>query len=131
LLLAGAGTLAASPSAPADAATASRDDVASADDCDDDDAVQDAIGSLVERAGESEAPQRLALLLADMNPFDATRAASLAALAPEPAVRRALAQALASRFRLVGDDLILDQLATDRDVSVRQAAVHAVRTRQR
>jgi hypothetical protein len=131
-LLASAGTIAASPS-PVDAATVSGDDLAATDDCDDDDdvAVQEALGSLVERAGEREAPGRLGSLLADMNAFDATRTASLAALAPQTAVRRALARALASPFRLVGDDFVLDQLAADRDATVREAAARATAVRRR
>lgn len=70
-----------------------------------------------------------AIRLAYMNPFDATSTATRAALDPDARVRRALAEALAKRFHLVGDDIVLDHLVGDHDPAVRAAALRASRAR--
>jgi hypothetical protein len=91
----------------------------------DDDTVEHAIGSLV--ATERElAGAYLASLLDELEPFDATRAAALAALSPRADVRRALADALGARFHLVGDSFVLDHLRHDADPAVRAAALRAL-----
>ena len=122
-----AGAFAVPASASASAGRPLYDDVAHSDDDDelDDDSVELAVESLVTYGGGD----RLARLLESMMPFDATRTAALAAIHPNVNVRWALAVALASRFPLVGADLVLDQLRADRDPNVRDAAVRAVNTR--
>lgn len=69
--------------------------------------------------------RRLAARLARMKPLDATELAVTAALDSTIEVRRTLAEALVVSFRLVGDDFMLDHLAHDPDVEVRDAAVRA------
>jgi hypothetical protein len=121
-----AGAFAVPTSASAVPGRALYDDVSHNDDDEcDDDCVESAVESLVTYGGG----ERFARLLESMNPFDATRTAALAAMSPNVNVRWALAQALASTFRLVGDDLVLDQLRADRDPSVREAAARAANTR--
>jgi hypothetical protein len=111
------------------AATPSRtcyDDVSRSDDDEcDDHCVESAVESLVMYGGGG----RLVRLLESMTPFDATRTAALAAISPNVNVRWAIADALASRFPLVGDDLVLDQLRSDPDPNVRDAAARAANTR--
>lgn len=97
-----------------------------ADDELDDDAVERAIARLVAYGDRDAAPMSIARLLDTLDPFDATRTAALAALSPHVDVRRALATALASRFRLVGDMVVLDHLQHDADASVRAAAERAL-----
>ena len=69
--------------------------------------------------------RRLATRLARMKPLDATELAVAAALDSNVEVRRSLAEALVVPFRLLGDDFMLDQLAHDPDVEVRDAAARA------
>ena len=82
--------------------------------------------ALIATLGDPElAADQFGGMLVRMNPFDAVRAAAIAALHPDAGVRRALATALAAPLRLVGDDLVLDHLALDGDVDVRGAAQDA------
>lgn len=67
----------------------------------------------------------LAAQLARVNPLDATFAVATAALSPDSRIRWTIAKALASSFRLVGDDFVLDQLLRDSDEGVRAAALEA------
>jgi hypothetical protein len=121
-----AGAFAVPTAATAAPGRASYDDVSRSDDDEcDDDCVESAVESLVTYGGGD----RLARLLESMTPFDATRTAALAAISPNVNVRWALADALASSFPLVGDDLVLDQLRSDPDPSVRDAATRATNTR--
>jgi hypothetical protein len=122
-----AGAFAVPAAASASPGRASYDDVSASDDDCDDDCVEAAVESLVTYAGGD----RLARLLETMTPFDATRTAALAAISPNVYVRRALADALASSFALVGDDLVLDQLRVDPDPGVRDAATRAAIARTR
>ena len=101
------------------------DDVVVHDDANEDRVLGDSAGSGGGSGGRSAAAYRLA----HMNPFDATHFAALAALDPNARVRRELAEALTSRFRLVGDGFVLDHLIADRDPAVRAAAMRASRVR--
>jgi hypothetical protein len=74
--------------------------------------------------------QRLALRLQQAHPLDATRIAATDATAAAPEVRRAVADALAWVFPLVGDGLILEHLATDERPEVRLAVARAAHTRR-
>lgn len=122
-----AGAFAVPASASAMPGRASYDDVSASDDDEvDDDCVESAVESLVTYGGGD----RLARLLESMTPFDATRTAALAAISPNVNVRWALADALASRFPLVGAGFVLDQLRSDPDPSVRDAALRAANTRR-
>ena len=121
-----AGAFALPASAAAAPGRSPTDDVSTSDDDEcDDHCVESAVESLVTYGGG----ERLARLLESMTPFDATRTAALAAISPNVNVRWALAQALASRFPLVGANFVLDQLQSDRDPSVRDAAARAANTR--
>lgn len=122
--------------APAAASSASnlraRDPITTTEDEDDDiddDVVSAALESMVVTVDPEDAARRLARVLRTMKPFDATRTAALAALSPSVEVRRTLAEVLATRFRLVGDDMVLDHLRHDEDQSVRLAAEHATEAR--
>jgi hypothetical protein len=132
MLLAGAGALALAPDAPADAATQTGDD-SSPFDRDDDDAIDDTI-DIIEAAVVSSEPHVASAWLCDLlqalDRFDATHTAALAALSPHASVRRAVGDALARPFPLVGDDFVLDQLARDADPDVRAAAGRALAVRR-
>src|SRR5437764_12972276 len=64
-----------------------------------------------------------------MRPMDATRALATAATDAAPGVRRAVAEALAWPFTVVGDALALEHLAADDDPEVRIAAARAAHAR--
>jgi hypothetical protein len=132
MLLAGAGVLAVAPDAPADAAVQTGDD-SSPFDRDDDDAIDDTI-DIIEAAVVSSEPQVASAWLCDLlqalDRFDATHTAAHAALSPHASVRRALGDALARPFLLVGDDFVLDQLARDAEPDVRAAAGRALAVRR-
>jgi hypothetical protein len=64
----------------------------------------------------------LACSLRDMPQLAATEIACNWALSHDAQKRLALATALARRFPLVGDDVVLDHLAHDRIASIRRAA---------
>lgn len=143
IVFATAGVVSAVPSPPADAAPPLRRDLNAPDNDDpnDDDAVddnlddldgdeaEDPLAAIAETSNPQLAAERIALLLRHMNPFDATSAASLTALSGSARARHVLADALASPFHLVGDDLILEQLVIDEDAVVRDAARRALRMR--
>jgi len=142
IVFATAGVVSAAPTPPADAAPPLRRDLSAPDDDDpnDDDAVDDLddldgnsvddpLAVIAETASPPLAAERIALLLRHMNPFDATSSASLTALGGSARARHVLAEALASPFHLVGDDMILDQLVIDEDAVVRDAARRALRIR--
>jgi hypothetical protein len=105
------------------------DDVSAHDDEIDDDGVDAAIEKMVSTSMPVVAAQRLRALLEHMDPFDATRTATAAAISPNVDVRRALADALAWPFRLVGETFVLEQLMEDPDFDVRIAARAAARIR--
>ncbi len=121
-----AGAVAAS----ADATAAVRDDASVFDGELDDESVERAIEVLAASADPVVAACELGAMLERMSPFDATRTAALAALSRSVTVRRALAEALISRFPVVGDDLVLDQLGRDPDPRVRAAARRAADVRR-
>ncbi|MCE9576377.1 MAG: hypothetical protein K8W52_24730 [Deltaproteobacteria bacterium] len=134
LTFATAGTFAATPAA---ALTALPPDHAPDDDGDDDPvaAALAAIGGHlpghieVERRPAATA-QALAIALAQATPLDATHAACGWATAASGEQRRAVAEALAWVFPLVGDGLILDHLARDPDPAIRAAAARAAWARR-
>jgi hypothetical protein len=78
--------------------------------------------SLIELDGEQKS---YAVGLKQLDPFDATCAAALAATSLDPKVRWVLARSLSAEFPLVGAKFILEHLATDADDDVRLAARHA------
>lgn len=132
-LFAGAGAVAVTPVPTVDASSAvvpddSNDDLDEVDDFDDV-ALDDAILTTVDSSDPTLAGYRLAMLLEQMSPFDATRVASIAAISDRARVRCAIANALTVPFRLVGDDFILGQLVRDGDPDVRVAADRASRLR--
>ncbi|HEY5952642.1 MAG TPA: hypothetical protein VIV40_44390 [Kofleriaceae bacterium] len=138
-VLAGVGTVAAPASARPDAITPAHDDVSTNDDaattdddCDgscDDQMITEELAVFASATDATTAARGIGILLEHMNPFDATRTAALAAMSPSVGVRHALARALASQLRLVGDDLVLDHLAADTDPRVRDAALTAASMR--
>ena len=104
-VIAGAGILAASP---AEAAVESMSPAMDS--------------SLIELDGDHKS---YAVGLRQLDPFDATCAAALAATSPDRKVRWVLARSLSAEFPLVGARFILEHLATDADDDVRLAALHA------
>ena len=80
-------------------------------------------------AGEA-AGQPLAVALAELEPIEATAEACELALSEDRDKRLAVAAALGWTFRLVGDDVILDHLASDPDAAVRRAAARAASVRR-
>ncbi len=121
-----AGAVAAS----ADATAMPREDAALVDEELDDDAVARAIEAMAAGTDPAVAACQLGALLENASPFDATRTAAIAAVSRSVTVRRALAEALISRFPLVGDGLVLDELSSDADPRVRAAAVRAATLRR-
>ena len=107
------------------------DDMTARDDEADDHLVETAVESLVASNDRRRAGRQLAHLLEVMSPFDATRTAALAATSPLADVRLAVAEALATRFRIVGDGLVLEQLRDDAEADVRAAATRALEIRGR
>jgi hypothetical protein len=67
----------------------------------------------------------LALALGEMRPLAATQLAATWSLSPDPLRRQALGVALEWAFPLVGDALVIDQLARDADPAIRIAAARA------
>jgi hypothetical protein len=67
----------------------------------------------------------LAMALKEARPLAATQVASTWAVSADPLRRLAVAHALEWKFRLVGDDLILDHLVQDPEPSVQSAATRA------
>lgn len=67
----------------------------------------------------------LAMALKEARPLAATQVASTWAISADPLRRLAVAHALEWKFRLVGDDLILDHLAQDAEPTVQSAATRA------
>src|SRR5688500_1217800 len=72
----------------------------------------------------------LATALADLPPFERTAAACELALSDDGGERRAIASALGWSFALVGDDRVIDHLASDADARVRRAAARAAWSRR-
>lgn len=122
--------LAGAVAASADATAAPRDDVPVVDQELDDESVGRAVEVLASSADPVAAACELGAMLERMSPFDATRTAAIAAVSRSVSVRRALAEALVSRFPLVGDDLVLDQLSRDPDPRVRTSASRAADIRR-
>ena len=93
---------------------------------------QDAIDSSPEddEAGLAETGAELALRLQQMSPFDATEVAAAAAFSTDVPLRLVLAEALVSKFELVGDDFVLDVLVRDPDPRVRATASRAAAVRR-
>jgi hypothetical protein len=67
----------------------------------------------------------LAGALSALAPLEATHAACELALSSERRARLAIASALEHRFRLVGDDVVIEHLAADDDPEIRRAAARA------
>jgi hypothetical protein len=67
----------------------------------------------------------LALALGEMRPLAATQLAATWSMSPDPLRRLALGVALEWMFPLVGDALVIDQLARDEDPAIRIAAARA------
>ena len=67
----------------------------------------------------------LALALGEMRPLAATELAATWSLSADPLRRRALGVALEWMFPLVGDALVIEHLARDRDPTIRLAAARA------
>lgn len=72
----------------------------------------------------------LALALGEMRPLAATQLAATWSLSPDPLRRHAVGVALEWTFPLVGDALVIDQLARDPDPTIRIAAARAAWTRR-
>ena len=124
-----AGVVAVPSAGAAPTARTVRDDVSARDDDIDDDGVDAAIERMVSTTRPVVAAQKLRALLEHMDPFDATRTATMAAISSNVDVRRALADALSWPFRLVGETFVLEQLMADADYDVRIAARAAARVR--
>ena len=72
----------------------------------------------------------LATALAQLPAFERTAAACELALSDDDRERLALASALEHAFTLVGDDLMIDHLASDADARIRRAAARAAWARR-
>lgn len=72
----------------------------------------------------------LAAALSELPAFERTAAACELALSDDDRERLALATALESTFVLVGDDLVIDHLASDADARIRRAAARAAWARR-
>jgi hypothetical protein len=72
----------------------------------------------------------LAVALARLPPLEATHRACELALSPARDHRLAIASALEWAFALVGDDLVIDHLASDADAPIRRAAARAAWVRR-
>ncbi len=72
----------------------------------------------------------LALALGEMRPLAATQLAATWSMSPDPLRRLALGFALEWLFPLVGDALVIDQLASDADPAIRLAAARAAWSRR-
>lgn len=113
----------AAPAAAATAAAAPAD--ADCVECDlEDDTPIDRGGLDPDQAAEVIG-RSLAMALKEARPLAATQVASTWATSADPLRRLAVAHALEWKFRLVGDDLILDHLAQDGEPTVKQAATRA------
>lgn len=84
------------------------------------DAIVSVAGGVLDHGGDARLV--LALLLEASDPFAATHAATSAALAPDPALREALALALTTPFPLLGAGSVLAHLTLDPDPDVQAAA---------
>jgi hypothetical protein len=73
---------------------------------------------------------RLAYELTELSPLAATHTACELALSADREQRLAVASALAWTFHLVGDDLVIDHLASDPDPRIRRAAARAAWARR-
>ena len=78
----------------------------------------------------AELGRGLALALTRMRPIEATSLAASWALSGEPVRRLAVAHALEWTFRLVGDSIVIDHLASDPDPAIRTAAARAAWSRR-
>ena len=67
----------------------------------------------------------LAGALSALAPLEATHTACELALSSDRHARLAIASALEWRFKLVGDDVVIDHLASDADPEIRRAAARA------
>jgi hypothetical protein len=83
-----------------------------------------------EEVDTEAAGQPLATALAELEPIEATQAACELALSHDRLSRLAIASALEWRFHLVGDDIVIDHLASDPDARVRRAAARAAWARR-
>lgn len=111
------------PAAPERAATCQVED-------EHDEALAELLSIATDVADPALAGHRLAVVLDQIDPFEATRIAALGAISESPSVRRALAEALVWDFPLVGADMVLEHLASDRVGSVRAAVARAAHTRR-
>ncbi|MBV8759920.1 MAG: hypothetical protein JO257_21700 [Deltaproteobacteria bacterium] len=74
--------------------------------------------------------RQLAHTLCEQPPLEATHLATTWALSEDALRRIAIAHALEFPFRLVGDDVILDHLATDQDPTIRAVVARAAWVRR-
>jgi hypothetical protein len=74
--------------------------------------------------------RQLAHALCEQAPLEATHLATTWALSEDPLRRIALAHALEFPFRLVGDDVVLEHLASDPEAKVRAAVARAAWVRR-
>jgi len=84
----------------------------------------------VDSEASEAAGQPLASALAELPALAATQAACELALSPDRLSRLAIASALEWRFHLVGDDMVIDHLASDPDARIRRAAARAAWARR-
>jgi hypothetical protein len=88
-------------------------------------APEDAVAEERARGGHG-----LAVELARLPPLEATQRACELALSTDRDRRLSIAVALEWVFRLAGDDVVIDHLASDPDASVRRAAARAAWVRR-
>jgi hypothetical protein len=80
--------------------------------------------------GDADAGHSLAYELTELSPLAATHTACELALSTDREQRLAVASALTWTFHLVGDDLVIDHLASDPDPRIRRAAARAAWARR-
>lgn len=78
----------------------------------------------------AELGRSLALALEKLRPLAATQLASTWSLSDDPVRRLAVANALEWQFRLVGDAVVIEHLASDPDPEIRAAAARAAWARR-
>ena len=132
----GAATVSATPVAPASKVTASQG-MTIADDIDvdsDDDSNPPPAGQpaplVASHHGIGSPGRGLALALSRAPALMATELAAGWAISSDVSCRLAIADALGWRFRLVGDDVVIDHLTRDPDPVIRRAAARAACARR-